>query len=71
MMTDIVMPGEMNGLGLAQLVRDAHPRTAVLLTTGYAAAADAAAGFPMLRKPYPLARLAHAVRDALAAARDE
>jgi two-component system NtrC family sensor kinase len=70
-MTDIVMPGEINGLGLAQLVRDAHPQKAVLLTTGYAAAAGAAAGFPILRKPYPLARLARAVRDALAAAQQE
>ena len=63
-MTDIVMPGPMNGLDLARAIRERKPELPVLLATGYsAAAADAAHEFFVLRKPYSLSQLA----DALAA----
>jgi len=64
--TDVVMPGELDGLGLAQRVRADYPGIAVLLTSGYAKALTTLeAGFSVLRKPYQLATLARAIRDAL------
>jgi CheY-like chemotaxis protein len=57
--SDIVMPGEMDGLGLAQAVRQRWPRLPVLLVSGYSASLveATARGFPVLRKPYPLGEL--------------
>jgi PAS domain S-box-containing protein len=64
--SDIVMPGELDGLGLAKRIERDYPKVKVLLTTGYAdAAAAAEPGFPILRKPYRLAALAQALREVL------
>ena len=64
--TDIVMPGELDGVALARRVKEEYPDTAVLLTTGYAKAADLVeVAFPILRKPYQLPTLARAIRNAL------
>jgi PAS domain S-box-containing protein len=64
--SDIVMPGEINGVALARLVRTTYPHIRVLLTTGYAEAASAAENdLPILRKPYRLNSLADAVRNVL------
>jgi PAS domain S-box-containing protein len=64
--SDIIMPGELDGMALARQVKEEYPDVAVLLTSGYAKAANAQeAGFPILRKPYKLATLARAIRDAL------
>ncbi|MBV8414581.1 MAG: response regulator, partial [Verrucomicrobia bacterium] len=63
--TDIVMPGELDGVALARRIKEEYPNTAVLLTSGYAKAADLEVGFPILRKPYQLPTLARAVRNAL------
>jgi len=64
--TDIVMPGELDGVALARRVKEEYPDTAVLLTSGYAKAADPLeVGFPILRKPYQLPTLARAIRKAL------
>ena len=64
--TDIVMPGELDGVALANRVKEEYPDTAVLLTTGYAKAADLVeVAFPILRKPYQLPTLARAIRNAL------
>jgi len=64
--SDIVMPGELDGLALARRVKGEYPDIAVLLTSGYAKAVNTLeAGFPMLRKPYQLPTLARAIRDAL------
>ena len=70
--TDIVMPGEIDGLALARIVRERWPKLALLLTTGFAEdIADAEDGkaidFAILRKPYRKADIARAVRTALAA----
>lgn len=50
--SDIVMPGAMNGLELAQEIARRHPELPVVLTTGYSGAADVGNQFPVLRKPY-------------------
>jgi PAS domain S-box-containing protein len=63
--SDVVMPGEMDGLALARRIRTEYPHIPVLLTTGYAKAASQAKGFPILRKPYRLTNLSRAIRDAI------
>ncbi|ACA16642.1 integral membrane sensor hybrid histidine kinase [Methylobacterium sp. 4-46] len=65
--SDIVMPGDQNGLDLARLVRrERGPRVAVLLATGYSEVARSAAseGFPILRKPFDAPALREAVERA-------
>jgi two-component system NtrC family sensor kinase len=71
MFSDILMPGGMNGLELARRVRRRFPDIAVLLTTGYSSSAqDAVAqGFEVLQKPYDLAALQRALRQAQRAGR--
>jgi PAS domain S-box-containing protein len=63
--SDVVMPGEMDGLALARRIRTDYPHIPVLLTTGYAKAASQVKGFPILRKPYRLTNLSRAIRDAI------
>ena len=66
--SDIVMPGEWNGLDLARAVRREHGGgMPVLLATGYSDVAQSAAdeGFPILRKPYGEAELREAVAKAI------
>jgi PAS domain S-box-containing protein len=61
--SDIVMPGGVDGLKLARTIRDRHPDLPILLTTGYSdAALEAGTEFPILRKPY----LIHELSGALA-----
>ena len=56
--SDIVMPGKMDGIGLARAVRDIYPAMPILLMTGYAnSAKDLGNQFPILRKPYQLHEL--------------
>jgi two-component system NtrC family sensor kinase len=68
--SDILMPGGMNGLDLADAVRRRFPDIAVLLTTGYSSSAQDAVrqGFDVLQKPYDLAALERALRQAHKAA---
>ena len=53
-LSDIMMPGSMNGLDLARVIRKDHPGLPVLLATGYSvAAAQVTDGeFTILRKPF-------------------
>jgi nitrogen-specific signal transduction histidine kinase/CheY-like chemotaxis protein len=51
--SDIVMPGMIDGVGLASEIRARYPNLAVFLTTGYSDAAKAALpNFRILRKPF-------------------
>ena len=51
--SDIVMPGGMNGAELARMIRASKPDLPIILVTGYAGpASSAAAEFLVLRKPY-------------------
>ncbi len=63
LLTDVVMPGELDGAGLAQLVRDRWPTVKVILMTGYAEQIDAITrmGFEILPKPYTPEVLAQAI----------
>jgi PAS domain S-box-containing protein len=61
-LSDIVMPGRMDGLALARAVREKYPGLQVLLATGYSEAAQGVdAEFPILRKPYQIGELSKAV----------
>lgn len=67
--TDLVMPGSMNGLALADAVRERQPGTGILLTTGYnddlLTEGRAPAGADVIGKPYRRSELADRVRAAL------
>jgi len=63
--SDIVMPGGISGLELANKVRDRFPELPILLTTGYSEQIAASHGFPILQKPYEMEKLARAVGDVL------
>jgi DNA-binding NtrC family response regulator len=64
--SDIVMPGPINGLGLAQICQERFPEIPVLLTSGFSDAAQAADGrFDILRKPYELDALERAIEVAM------
>jgi PAS domain S-box-containing protein len=61
-LSDIVMPGEMDGLAMARVLKQRHPSLPILLATGYSdAARNAGAEFPILRKPYQI----HELNEAL------
>lgn len=62
--SDVMMPGSMDGIGLAREIRIRRPGLPVLLTSGYAEAAKRAAaaeGVHLLPKPYALEELAKAL----------
>jgi CheY-like chemotaxis protein len=66
MFSDIVMPNGMNGIHLAQEVKEQFPAIPVLLTTGYSdVAAAGETRFPILRKPFELLELEQAIREVL------
>ena len=60
--TDVRMPGQHDGLGLAAWLREHRPRVPVILTSGFVRAADAVAVNPatvaVLSKPYKCAAVA-------------
>ena len=60
--SDIVMPGKMDGLGLARHLRAVRPGLPILLTSGYSdAALNVRGDFPILRKPYEIHQLSQAI----------
>lgn len=65
--SDIVMPGPLNGLQLAQAARSRWPALKILLTTGFGDASirSAESGLPVLGKPYRAEQLAQALRAAI------
>ena len=68
--SDIVMPGAMDGLALAEACAERFPEIPVLLTSGFSDAARAADGrFDILRKPFELAALERAIATALSGAK--
>ncbi len=73
MLSDIMMPGGMNGIELARIVRARMPGIKIILTTGYAASLDVQApppeGVEILAKPYRQEELAQCLRTMLDADR--
>jgi CheY-like chemotaxis protein len=70
-LTDIVMPGQLDGMALAKLIAQRWPATKIILTSGYADSrldgndASLPAGVRFLAKPYRVAQLAAVMREAL------
>jgi signal transduction histidine kinase/ActR/RegA family two-component response regulator len=64
LLSDIVMPGKMDGVALAHRVREEVAGIGVVLATGYSDAAERARdqGFIVLQKPYEAQDLAEALR---------
>jgi len=74
LLTDIRMP-IMDGIALALAAARDHPNVAILLMTGYADQRERASGLDALihdviAKPFSLATIRNAVRDAIAAGAD-
>ncbi len=67
--SDIVMPGGMSGIELAETIASSFPSLPVLLATGYstAALAPGALRFPVLAKPYSVQELSRRVEQMLPA----
>ncbi|HEY9236672.1 MAG TPA: ATP-binding protein, partial [Phenylobacterium sp.] len=69
LISDIVMPGGMSGVELAEAAQNRDPELPILLTSGYAGdrlgqgAADLR--WPLLRKPFRAEQLGAAIRDVL------
>lgn len=57
--TDILMPGSMNGLALAEYSSEHYPGMSIVVTSGYYPGqwGDAPIRFPFLAKPYSFASL--------------
>jgi CheY-like chemotaxis protein len=68
--SDIVMPGSMNGIALAQEIKNRYPSIPVLLTSGYSDVVQTAVPHVrVLRKPFQLPALEKSIREALERAR--
>lgn len=67
LVTDVVMPGNVDGLGLAQRAREILPSIRIILVSGYTLAADKArtSGFTILSKPYETAELVRLLAEDL------
>jgi signal transduction histidine kinase/CheY-like chemotaxis protein len=66
--SDIMMPGQLNGIDLAREAKRRRPGVPVLLTSGYADAAIREASsedIPVLRKPYDIQSLATSLADVM------
>jgi two-component system NtrC family sensor kinase len=65
-LSDLLMPGGMSGLDLGQAIRRRYPAMPVLLATGYSEGVRDALeqGFIVLQKPFDLAALEQALREA-------
>lgn len=66
LLSDVIMPGSMDGITLARLATQQYPALKVLLVTGYAHVAEQQdLEFPVLRKPYRHADMARTLRELL------
>jgi PAS domain S-box-containing protein len=64
--SDIVMPGTIDGVGLASEIRSHYPHLPVILTTGYSDAAQAApSDLRILRKPFDSDALRGFIQDTM------
>jgi signal transduction histidine kinase len=66
-LTDVVMPGAVSGLDLARHLRRRHPRTGVVVVTGYSNRSVQLAGVRALPKPYDLHQAVEALNASMAA----
>lgn len=71
LLSDVVMPGELDGIALAQRVRDRFPQTRILLMSGFTGRelGPDALEFDLIAKPFRLPELLSRIRAAVAAGR--
>lgn len=62
-LSDVRMPGKLNGIDLANLIRKSYPNVQVLLTTGYVEDLALVEGIDLLHKPYRAADLAEKIQS--------
>ena len=67
-LSDIVMPGKMDGIAMARTIQQRWPKLPVVLNSGYTSAQGAAHDFAVLRKPCTPETLVEALQSALAPA---
>lgn len=67
-LSDVVMPGEMDGLDLAHRLQQRFPQLPVVLISGYSSALATGQPFTVLRKPCPPDIMVAALADAMAGA---
>jgi CheY-like chemotaxis protein len=68
--SDVVMAGPMDGVGLARSLRQRHPGLPVVLVTGFASSVnEAELQFPVLRKPFEISELSRVMAKSVADAR--
>ena len=63
--SDVVLPGQTDGLALARIVAERYPSLPVVLTTGYTKVFETAPEFPVLRKPYQISALGRVIQQSL------
>jgi CheY-like chemotaxis protein len=67
--TDMVLPGEMDGDALARAVKQSHPHTKIIMTSGFPGMrfneSELAKSLPLLSKPYRKQDLIRMVSDVL------
>ena len=63
--SDVVLPGDMDGLLLARSAKARYAHIPIVLTTGYARVFDSEPEFPVLRKPYQISALGRVIREAI------
>jgi CheY-like chemotaxis protein len=74
MLTDLIMPGGMNGVELAHAAVALRPGLPVILTSGYTGetlGAAAEAPWPLLAKPYPAEALAAIIEAVMGKTRED
>lgn len=64
--SDVVMPGSMNGVKLAEVIRAQFPAMPVVLASGYSEETHIPDGIHLIAKPYQIATVVSALREALA-----
>jgi signal transduction histidine kinase/CheY-like chemotaxis protein len=65
-LTDVVMPGKASGVDVAEHLRKHHPRTGVVMVTGYADRAVQLPGVRALAKPFDVEQAVEALNAAMA-----
>ena len=63
--SDVVLPGQTDGLALARIIAERYPSLPVVLTTGYTKVFETAPEFPVLRKPYQVSALGRVIQQSL------
>jgi CheY-like chemotaxis protein len=63
--SDVVLPGQTDGLALAHIIAERYPNIPVVLTTGYTRVFETSSEFPVLRKPYQISALGRVVQQSL------